>query len=473
MLKLYNTLTRKLEEFKTVKDNIVRMYNCGPTVYSYVHIGNLRSFVFADLLKRYLKYKGYKVKQVMNITDVGHLTSDSDEGEDKLMVAAKKENKDPYEISKFYTEKFREDIEKLNFDKADYYPKATEHIKEMLKIIEVLMDKGYAYKAGPNVYYDTSKFKEYGKLSGMKVEELEAGKRVEVDHNKKHPSDFVLWFTKSKFKGHLMKWSSKFGEGYPGWHIECTAMSAKYLTSYFENGEFETFDIHTGGEDNKFPHHEAEIAQSEAAFGKKFVNYWLHVKHLIVEGKKMSKSLGNFYTLRDLEDKGYDPMAVRLLLISTHYRQQLNFTFAGLDAAGKNLEKVRDFMLRVDEMNGQDDAIEIVETARKNFEKAMDDDLNVSGALAVMFDFMTEVNKINVKDKEIVKGFVNDVLDVFGLKINFNREIDDSIKRMIEEREEARKRKDWETADKIRDELKQKGVVLEDTPAGVRWKLLK
>lgn len=473
-LKLFNTLTRKLEEFKPVK-KAVRMYNCGPTVYNYVHIGNHRTNVFVDLLRRYLEYKGYEVKQVMNITDVGHLTSDADEGEDKMMVAAKKEKKDPWEISKFYTEKFMEDVEALNFKKAMVYPKATEHVKEMIEVVKVLLEKGFAYEAGGNVYFDTSKFKDFGKLSKFDLEALETGKRVGVDKNKKNDSDFVLWFTQSKYEGHIMKWDSPFGEGYPGWHVECTAMSMKYLSDAFKGkfnpSKFETIDIHTGGEDNMFPHHECEIAQTDCATGKKFSNFWLHVKHLIVDGKKMSKSLGNFYILKDLLDKGYDPMAVRYVLMSTHYRQSLNFTLEGLDAAKVSLGRLRDFMQRLKEFNGKDKMD--VQIFVEEFEEAMDDDLNISSALAAVFDLMKEVNKLDLSKKE-AKEVYDAMLkfdSVLGLKLKVKKEkLDSDVDKMVKEREEARKAKDWKKADSIRDKLKEMGIVLEDTGKGVRWK---
>lgn len=476
-LKLFNTLSKELDEFKPVREDAVRMYNCGPTVYNYVHIGNLRSYVFADVLRRYLEYTGYIVKQVVNITDVGHLTSDADEGEDKMLVAAKKEKKGPWEISKFYAEKYFEDLDKLNIRKAMMYPKATDHIKEMIEVIKVLEKRGYAYAAGGNVYFDTSKFEEYGKLSKFNIQELESGKRVSEDKNKRNFSDFVLWFTKSKYEGHIMKWDSPWNEGYPGWHIECTAMSMKYLSDAFgkkfDPKKFETIDIHTGGEDNMFPHHECEIAQTEAATGKKFSTFWMHIKHLIVEGKKMSKSSGNFYTLKDILGKGYDPMAVRYVLMSTHYRQQLNFTFDGLDAGKKSVEKMRDFMRRLKDMHGKDDADKAIEAAVEKFENAMDDDLNISVALAAVFDFMNEVNKLELSKDEAKRAYGTMLKfdSVLGLKLEFKEEkLDAEIDGLVKQREEARKRKDWKTSDEIRDKLKSMGIVLEDTGSGIRWK---
>ncbi|MEA3379187.1 MAG: cysteine--tRNA ligase [Nanoarchaeota archaeon] len=473
-LRLFNTLTRQLDEFKPVKGKIVRMYNCGPTVYSHIHIGNFRAYVFADILRRYLEYKGLEVRQVVNITDVGHLTSDDDEGEDKMLVAAKKEKKDPYEISKFYTEKFMEDIKKLNIQPAYKYPRATGHVKEMIEINKALEEKGFAYFKGGNLYFDTSKFDGYGKLSKFDLEALREGRRVCEDPNKKSFNDFVLWFTKSKFTGHMMQWDSPWGKGYPGWHIECSAMAMKYLSTAFDGGKFdadkfETIDIHTGGEDNMFPHHECEIAQTEAATGKKFSNFWMHVKFLIVEGKKMSKSLGNFYVLSDLEK--YDPLEVRYVLFGTHYRQQLNFTFDGLDAARKSLGRLRGFMARLDEMNGDDEFD--AEPYVKKFEDAMDDDLNVSAALAAVFEMMKEVNKLNLKDGSNVKGAMLKFDKVLALDLGVSSSLDADVEEKIKAREKARAEKDWATADKIRDEIKALGVILEDSETGTRWTKIK
>jgi len=347
VIKLFNSLSRAKEEFNPVNKDIVRMYNCGPTVYSYAHLGNFRYFLFVDLLKRFFELEGLKVIQVMNITDVGHLTDDSDDGEDKIQKQAKKEKLDPLQISKKYTNAFFNDIQLLKLEPADFYPKATEHINEMIEIIKVLIAKGFAYENNGNVYFDISKFSEYGKLSGMKLEELESSSRAVDDPNKKHKNDFALWFSNSKYENHIMKWNSPWGEGYPGWHIECSAMSMKYLSSTFEGGKFypekfQTIDIHTGGEDNKFPHHDSEIAQTECATGKLFSNFWLHVKHLIVNGEKMSKSLGNVYNLSDLLSKGFTPEAIRLEFLSTHYRQTLNFTFEGINTAQANIARIQE-----------------------------------------------------------------------------------------------------------------------------------
>jgi len=485
MFKLYNSLTRKKEVFKPIHKAEVRMYNCGPTVYNYIHLGNLRSFLFADLLRRYLEYKEYKVRQVMNITDVGHMIADADIGKDKLEVEAKKEKKTPQEIAKFYEKAFFEDINKLNIKRAWKYPRATEHIKEMIELVKKLLKNGYAYEVNGSVYFDVTKFKNYGKLSGNTLEQLQAGKRVCVRSEKKNPWDFALWVYDPK---HIMYWKSPWNNhGYPGWHLECSTMSMKYLG--------ETFDIHTGGEDNKFPHHECEIAQSEGATGKRFVNYWLHVKHLIVEGKKMSKSLGNFYTLRDLLNKGYSPRAIRYLLISTHYRQQLNFTFKSLNDAQCAVDKIDEFVRRIHKCytdktrtkSPNNNLNKLIQQAKQSFEKVMDDDLNISKGLAVIFDFIHQVNKwkatprgaafLNHKSAKKVEKFILQIDKVLGLnlaKISQQRiKIPEEIKKLVDKRKQARKNKDWDKADKLRKKIEDKGFLVEDTPVGPKIKVKK
>jgi len=476
-MKLYNSLTRKKEEFLPLEDNKVRMYNCGPTVYSYAHIGNLRSFTFADVLRRYLEYKGFHVRQVMNITDVGHMTAeslDAETGKDKMELAAKRENKDPWQIAAFYTKAFLEDSEKMNFLNPYKRPKATETIEEMIGLVEQLVKKGYAYVINNCVYFDISKFKDYGKLSGNTVEKLKqgAGGRVKNNPDKKNQYDFALWI---EDPDHLMQWPSLWGEhGYPGWHVECSVMAMKYLG--------ETIDIHTGGEDNKFPHHECEIAQSEAATGKKFCNYWLHVRHLLVNGEKMSKSKGNFYTLRDLIEKGYSPKALRFLYLKAHYRTQMNFTLDGLKEAEENLKSLWDFMDRVEEWNfdyNDNGELEgLTEGAEKGFEREMDDDLNTPGALAVVFDFVKEVNKLmdqkklSNADSDTVYDLMTRLDQVLGVLERDKQDLPDWAEKLIEKRENFRKEKKWEEADKVRDELKEKGIVVEDTPQGPRYRFL-
>jgi cysteinyl-tRNA synthetase len=475
MLKLYNTLTKKKEIFKPLKKGIVTLYNCGLTVYDYAHIGNLRAFTFADILRRHLEYKGFKVRQVMNFTDVGHMFEDVDIGEDKMEAAAKKEKKDPWTIADFYIQVFLEDSKKMNFEEPMVRPKATDHIQEMIDLVQKLIRKGYAYVVNGSVYFDAAKFKNYGKLSGNTIEKLKlgAGGRVEFNPDKKNQFDFALWINDPK---HIMNWKSPWCEkGYPGWHIECSVMAMKYLG--------ETIDIHTGGVDNLFPHHENEIAQSEAATGKKFVNYWLHIEHLLVEGGKMAKSLGNFYTLRDLLAKGYDPKAVHYLLMSTHYRQQLNFTFEGLEAAKNALDRLVNFVRRLMGADGSGCGEKIralTNDAQRRFEEAMDDDLNISVALAALFDFVREVNKL-LDDNMLSKGEAEEVYElmmrfdkVLGVigEIKRKEKLPKEAEELILKREEARKAKDWEAADKIREQLGSIGIIIEDTPQGVKWKIV-
>ena len=474
MLKLHNTLTKKKELFKPLRKGIVTMYNCGLTVYDYAHIGNLRAFTFEDVLRRYLEYKGFKVRQVMNFTDVGHMFEDVDIGEDKVEVAAKKEKKDPWSIAEFYIKVFLEDSKTMNFEEPMVRPKATDHIQEMMELTQKLIKKGYAYVVNGSVYFDVAKFKEYGKLSGNTIKKLKlgAGGRVEFNPDKRNQFDFALWINDPE---HVMNWKSPWCEkGYPGWHIECSVMAMKYLG--------ETIDIHTGGVDNLFPHHENEIAQSEAATGKKFVDYWLHNEHLLVEGGKMAKSLGNFYTLRDLVAKGYDPKTVRYLLISTHYRQQLNFTFEGLEAAKNTIERLINFVYRLVDADGMGCGEKIgalMNDVQRRFEEAMDDDLNISVALAALFDFVREVNKLlddNVLSKEeaeevyeLMMG-LDKVLGVIG-EIKRKERLPEEAEELIRKREEARKAMNWEVADKIREQLRSMGIIIEDTPQGVKWKI--
>lgn len=470
MLKLYNSFTKKKEIFEPLYEGEVRMYNCGPTVYDYAHLGNFRSYVFEDLLRRYLKYKGYNVKQVMNITDVGHMTSDFGFGEDKMEVAAKREKKSPEQIARFYEKTFFEDIENLNIEKAWKYPRATEHIEEMVALVKELIRKGYAYVSNRSVYYDVTEFKNYGKLSGNTLTKLKTGARIEVNPDKKNPWDFALWIYDPQ---HLMHWKSPWNDhGYPGWHLECSVMSMKYLG--------ETIDIHTGGEDNKFPHHECEIAQSEAATGKKFVRYWLHVKHLIVEGQKMSKSKGNFYTVRDLLQKGYNPRAIRYLLLSAYYRQQLNFTFKGLESAQNTINRLDEFIENIQFYSSgygttRKKVSNLILETKKEFEQALDDDLNISLALGIIHDFITEMNrlKINKKEAQKVKNLMLEFDQVLGLNLEQPKKkivVPEEVKILIQKREEARKINDFKLADKIRQELKRRGFKIEDTPQGPKIK---
>jgi cysteinyl-tRNA synthetase len=478
MFKFYNSLTKQKENFQSLsekknKKKLVTMYTCGPTVYDYVHIGNLRSFLVADLLRRFLEFEGYKVKQIMNITDVGHMTSDAEAGEDKLEAAARREKKDPWQVAEFFTRAFFSDIKKINLEKAWKYPKATDHIKEMIKIIKKLIKNGYAYEVNGSVYFDLSKFPDWGKLSGNKLEDLIVGARVEILPEKKHPYDFALWI---KNPSHIMQWNSPWGKGYPGWHIECSAMSMKYLG--------ETIDIHTGGEDNKFPHHESEIAQSEGATGKQFVCYWMHVKHLMVDGEKMSKSKNNFYTLNQILEKGFSPRALRYLLLSTHYRDSLNFTFDGLGAAEKNITKIDETWTRLNgvdcKADGDDNLFEVAEKNLVDFEAALSDDLNISGALAAFLNFIKEINAalsrgISKDEVDIAKRTLYSMDGVlgFGLEISKEEKISEEIKNLLSEREQARKNKDWIKSDELRGEIEKQGYLVEDTAEGQKVKRLR
>ncbi len=488
MLRLYNTLSRRKEAFKPILRGNVTMYNCGLTVYDYATIGNLRAFTFVDVLRRYLEYKGFKVKQVMNFTDVGHMFHDVDIGEDKMEAAVHREKKDPWMIAELYIEAFLEDAEKMNFLEPYLRPRATDHINEMIGMIQTLIEKDYAYVMNGSVYFDVSKFKEYGRLSGNTMERLKQGAGGRVDHNpeKKSQFDFALWISDPS---HIMNWPSPWAKkGYPGWHIECSAMAAKYLG--------ETIDIHTGGVDNLFPHHENEIAQSETCTGKKFANYWLHNEHLLVNGKRMGKSLGNFYTLQDLTAKGYTAEAVRYALLATHYRQQLNFTLEGLDSAKSAVERLENLLDRLLDAKGtgtRQKARTLLEETLVGFEEAMDDDLNINLALARIFDFVRQANKM-IDDNVVSKSEAEEMRElmmkldtVLGVLHRPGRTAEKTVTVMLDEvlkghkpgpseeiihmvksREEARKTKDWERADKIRERLREMGVVVEDTSRGPR-----
>ena len=463
----FNTLTRRKEKFVPIESGKVGLYTCGPTVYDYAHIGNFRAFLFEDLLKRWLEYRGYKVTHVMNLTDV----------DDKTIRGSQKQQFPLEKYTEHYAKAFFEDIKALNIEPADYYPKATGHIPEMVALVKQLIQNGYAYKGQDgSVYYAISNFKNYGELSHIKVDELKAGARVKTDeYTKEEAQDFALWKAWTPEDGDVF-WETELGKGRPGWHIECSAMSMKYLG--------ETFDIHCGGIDNMFPHHENEIAQSEAATGRKFVNYWLHNEHLLVEGRKMAKKLGNFYTLRDLLGKGYDPIAIRYLLLSSHYRAQFNFTFEALDAAGAAVGRLRNFVRRLQDADGKGSGGKVAELLRgvqRGFGEAMDDDLNVSVALAALFDFVREVNGLldagvvsrsEAEEVDAVMKRFDGVLGVVG-EVAEEETLSKEAEELIAKREAARKAKDWATADALRARLSELGVVVEDTAQGVRWRLLK
>lgn len=464
-MKVYNTYTRRKEEFVPVQAGQVRMYNCGPTVYNFATIGNFRAYVFADVLRRALEYFGYPVTQIVNITDVGHMTSDADEGEDKMAKAAREQKKDPWQVAEFFMQAFFRDIEALNIQKAHEYPRATAHIPEMIAIVEKLIARGHAYVVNGNVYYDVSTFPGYGALSGNTLEQLNAGARIEVNPEKRNPQDFALWKQDPK---HIMQWDSPWGRGFPGWHIECSAMSTKYLG--------DQFDIHTGGEDNIFPHHECEIAQTEGATGKRpWVKYWMHTRFLLVNGQKMSKSAGNFFTLRDLTEKGLDPMAIRYVLMSTHYRQPLNFTLESVEAGKEAIRRLKDFRTRLSESAAAQDSPALtaaLEAGRKGFDEALGDDLNTSAALAALFEMVREVNKLPLSKADGQKALAlldrfDGVMGVLGGK---EESLDAEVEKLIQARLDARKRRDFKAADEIRDQLKARGIILEDGAGGTRWK---
>ncbi|MEM2885665.1 MAG: cysteine--tRNA ligase, partial [Thermoproteota archaeon] len=388
-VRIFNTMSRRKEAVKPLKDRRIGLYTCGLTVYDYAHIGNLRTYFFEDLLRRVLEYNGYRVKHVMNITDVGHLTSDADVGEDKMEVGARRERKTAWEIADFYSKKFFEDIEALNILKPHVVAKATDHIGEMIDLIRKLERKGYTYRIDDGVYFDTSKAKGYGKLARLKLETLMPGARVEVNPQKRNPHDFALWKFSPKGAKRDMEWDSPWGVGFPGWHIECSAMSMKYLG--------ESFDIHCGGVDHIPVHHTNEIAQSEAATGKRFVKYWVHGAHLVVEGKRMAKSLGNYLTLKDLIDRGHDPLSLRFFFLQAHYRSQLNFTFPALDAAQKALNSVYEFVRRLAAHKGGRKNLAVgrlTEGLRAKFLGAVNDDLNTPKALVCLFDYMKRLNRL-------------------------------------------------------------------------------
>ena len=464
-LKLFNTLSRKKEIFKPIKKGFVGMYSCGPTVYDFAHIGNFRAYVCVDILKRYLKYKGYKIKHVMNLTDV----------DDKTIRGSIKENISLKDYTEKYSECFFEDIGVLNIDKADIYPKATGHVKEMVEIIKSLLKKEIAYKSEDgSVYYDISKFGDYGKLSKTEISSLKEGARISQDqYEKDEANDFALWKFYTEDDGNVF-WETDIGKGRPGWHIECSAMSMKHLGNHF--------DIHAGGVDLVFPHHENEIAQSEAATNEKFANYWFHNEHLLVNGKKMSKSMGNFFTLRDLIKKEYNPRAIRYLLLSAHYRQQLNFTEDALKAAENTIQRLDDFILKLKSVKlAGEESVRIktlIKKTTKMFDSSMDDDLNISEALSSIFEFMKEINimldknSVTEKDTLSIIGFMKEINSVLGV-IDFDigkENLLPEIVEMIEEREKARHENNFELADKIRKQILEKGIILEDTKEGTRWK---
>lgn len=467
-IKFFNTLTRKKEVFKPVRRREVRTYCCGPTVYWYAHIGNFRTFIFEDILRRVLGFNGFKVKHVMNITDVGHLTSDADTGEDKMEVGARREKKTVWEIAEFYTKAFFEDTERLNILKPTVICKATDHILDMIELIRKLEKKGYTYVIDSGVYFDTSKLKDYGKLTGMNFEKLnetlKAGARVEFNPQKKNITDFGLWLFSPKDKKRQMEWDSPWGVGFPGWHIECSIMSMKYLG--------ETLDIHCGGTDHPPIHHTNEIAQSEAATGKKFVNYWLHGAFLVF-GKtiKMAKSEGETITVQSLIEKGLDPLAFRYLCLTAHYRSELVFTWESLQAAQNALFTLREHMRRLSEnlKRKRKKTLKAEEYTRK-FLEAVNDDLNMPKALTIVWKLVRNEKEVSDRGKyELLQEF--DKILAIDLAREVTREkLPKKMEELIRKRETVRKKRDWETADKLREEIRKLGYLLEDTPEGVRWR---
>ena len=464
MITLYNTLTRKQEIFKPLNDSTVTIYVCGPTVYDYFHIGNARPFVVFDTLRRYLKYRGYNVKYVQNFTDI----------DDKMIKRAKEEGITVKELGDRFIKEYFVDAKGLNIIPADVHPRATEHINDMIEFIKKLIDKGFAYEVNGDVYFDTSKFSGYGKLSHQKFVEIEMGARVDINENKHNPMDFVLW--KAQKPGEPA-WESPWGKGRPGWHIECSVMSMKYLG--------ETIDIHGGGQDLIFPHHENENAQSEALTGKPLARFWMHNGYINVNGQKMSKSLGNFFTVRDIS-KRYDLEVVRVFMLLAHYRSPINFSDELLEQAKNALNRLYNFKSRINDIKNNTSIklkkeeisfLNKIDDYRQKFIDAMDDDLNTAGAMGVVFDFVKDVNIItsNNASSEFafqVAKFFDELTGVLGIlfKENINYELDSEIEEMIKKRQEAREKRDWVTADRIRDELSARGIILEDTPQGIRWK---
>ncbi|MCX5645221.1 MAG: cysteine--tRNA ligase [Phycisphaerae bacterium] len=502
-LQLYNSLTRRTEEFRPLLEDRVGIYVCGPTVYGHAHLGHAKSYVSFDVLVRYLRYLGYRVTYVQNITDVGHLTDDADAGEDKIAKAARKERKHPMELAEYYTRSYFEDMDKLNCVRPDISPRASGHIIEQIELVKILLEKGFAYEVNGSVYFDVSRFPDYGKLSGRNVEEMLAGARVEVSPEKRNPADFAVW--KKAEPNHIMQWPSPWGMGYPCWHLECSAMSTKYLG--------QPFDIHGGGMENKFPHHECEIAQSEAAHGVQFVRTWVHNNMVTVDGQKMGKSLGNFITLKEAFagtheklSRAYEPLAVRQLVLSSHYRSPLDFSDAGLFAAHSGYQKISEAVRslrkqlaavpqgepRVEGVppsnrgqDARDTILKQLEEAKTKFEEAMNDDLNTSVALSVLFDLVRLTNSLleNKKTARETLAAVNEMFtklggDVLGIVTEESAQaggvdekaLDKLVGILIAQRAEARKAKDFARADAIRAKLDEAGIVLEDGPQGTQWR---
>ena len=469
-MKLYNSATRTKEEFVPNHPDIVKMYTCGPTVYHYAHIGNLRSYIMEDILEKYLRYLGYNVKRVMNITDVGHLSSDADTGEDKMLKGAKREHKTVMEIAKFYTDAFFDDCAKLNIKTPDVVEPATNCIDEYIKIISKLMDTGYAYFAGGNVYFDTSKLEKYYVFNDFDADDLDVGVRegVEEDTNKRNKNDFVLWFTKSKFEDQALKWDSPWGVGYPGWHIECSGISMKHLG--------DDLDIHCGGIDNAFPHHTNEIAQSESYLGHKWCNYWMHVHHLNTTSGKMSKSSGEFLTVSLLQEKGYAPLAYRFFCLQSHYRKNLVFSWENLDNAESAFEKLIARISSLKSGDGEVDATVLAEL-KARFTDALDNDLNTSLAVTALYDALkaktndaTKLAAVDDFDRVLSLSLIEKAEELRKKSAEPEEEHDERIEALLAERAAAKKAKNYAEADRIRDMLAAEGITIIDTPQGAKWK---
>jgi cysteinyl-tRNA synthetase len=463
MLQFYNTLTRQKEDFHPLRPGKVAMYTCGPTVHNYAHLGNYRAYMFEDLLRRYLKYCGYEVTQVMNLTDV----------EDKIIRNSQQAGLSLQDYTAVYKQAFFDDLRTLNIEPAEVYPAATAHIPEMVAVIQQLLAKGYAYEAEGSIYYRLDRFPNYGKLSHLEAQALQSGASGRIDsdeYTKDNVRDFALWKAWTPDDGNVF-WDTDLGRGRPGWHIECSAMSMKYLGPHF--------DIHTGGEDNIFPHHENEIAQSEAATGTTFVNYWLHCRHLLVDHQKMSKSLRNFYTLRDLLEQGFKPKGIRYALLAVHYRQPINFTVEGLHAAENAVQRLLDFVQALQTAHGQGNNVQpLLQQTQRDFEDALDDDLNISGALGAIFEMVREVNRamaqhqLSAADAQQVLALMRRFDTVLGLLAPDAEPVDHQVEALLRERQEARKRRDFARADTLREQIRACGYAIEDTPQGPRLKRL-
>ena len=484
-LKIYNTLTRQRETFVPIEEGRVGIYVCGPTVYDHPHIGHAKSYVSFDIVVRYLRHLGYKVRYVQNITDVGHLTDNADAGEDKIEKRAKLEKVEPMELVEMYMRSYYEDMDDLNNIRADISPRATGHIPEQIDLVGALIDKGFAYESNQSVYFNVSKLKDYGKLSGRKLDEQESGARIEINPEKKHPADFALW--KKAGPEHIMKWNSPWGMGFPGWHLECSVMSMKYLG--------ETFDIHGGGIENVFPHHECEIAQSETANERPFARYWMHNNMVTVDGQKMGKSLGNFVTLKDAFKK-FSPLTIRFFVLNTHYSSPINYSDEALDAADTGLERLNNTIRSLRErmesssgVEGQEEWKAKLESYKNAFEEAMNEDFNTAEALAVLFNLSKEVNGLLSMDDEVSEGVLSEIDSFYRtyggnvLGIITEKTVqhasdgadvykmeDDLVKTLIDTRNELRACKQWELADKVRDRLSELGIIIEDKKDKVAWR---